>query len=108
MSSVRHNVVDKGTVLTPRFALLEGPRPRQLREERRTMAERGTSGERGDNRLGCHASVTMLWLKELAQGKQGGNQVDVFPVFFCLFATCLPSDGTDCLSFTDVKSPAGL
>lgn len=49
------------------------------------MAERGTSGERGDNRLGYPASVMMLWLEELAQGKQGGNQVNVCPVFFFLF-----------------------
>lgn len=53
------------------------------------MAERGTSVEGGDNRLGCHASVAMLWLEESAQGKQGGNPDDnckflVF-VFFVRF-----------------------
>lgn len=102
-SSERHNVVDKGTVhyLTLGFAFLKGPCSRQLREEQRTMAERGTSGEGGDNRLGCHTSVTMLWLEESAQGKQGENQDDdcrfcflggfflrnVFPLD-CLQITC--------------------
>lgn len=53
------------------------------------MAERDTSVEGGDNRLRCHASVTMLWLEESAQGKQGGNQDDnckfLFFWIFCLF-----------------------
>lgn len=52
------------------------------------MAERGTSVEGGDNRLRCHASVTMLWLEESAQGKQGLNQDDNCKFSFFGFCVC--------------------
>lgn len=55
------------------------------------MGERGTSGEGEGNRLGCHASVTILWLEESAQGKQGGSQGNVCNFvfgFFFFFAKC--------------------
>lgn len=71
------------------------------------MAELGTSGEGGDNRLGCHASVTMLWLEESAQGKQGGNQGDVCKFVFFLLNVYLQIALTP-PSFTDVKLPVGL
>lgn len=39
---------------------------------------------RGDDRLGCHASVKMLRLEESAERKQGGKQGDACKVFlFC-------------------------
>lgn len=93
-SSERRRVVDKGTdqYLTLGFAFLKGPCSHQSQEEQRTMAERDTSVEGGDNRLRCHASVTMQRLEESAQGKQGGNQDDnckfLFFGFFLFVLVC--------------------